>query len=91
MKKTARSYNSTLRGVSDKQKKELALRSKVKMQLIFMFGNKCMICGKRPDWRGLSLSHEIPLSQGGKTDVFNCKLRCGRCHSAEHGIKESDG
>lgn len=97
MKKTRRSYNSTLKKtkgikrVSDDQKKELALRAKVKKLLIFMFGDKkCMICHKRPDFRGLSLSHKIPLARGGKTDVFNCELACGKCHAKEHGIKESD-
>ena len=77
MKKTQRGYNTTLRGASVKQKKELALRAKVKMQLIIMHGEKCMTCGdKNRDWRGITLSHKIPLSRGGKTDIHNCILEC---------------
>ena len=81
MKKTARSYNSTLRSASDKQKKELALRSKVKMQLILMYGEHCMTCkDKYRDWRGISLSHKIALGNGGKTNYKNCILECYPCH-----------
>lgn len=70
-----------LRKVSAKQKKELALRSKIKMQLIIMYGNKCMTCGdKNRDFRGISLSHKIPLGRGGKTDYDNCILECYPCH-----------
>jgi 5-methylcytosine-specific restriction endonuclease McrA len=47
-----------------------------------------MECGKRPDWRGLSLHHKKKRSQGGKTSVDNCILICGSCHSMEHGIRE---
>jgi len=51
-------------------------------------GGKCAKCKQKPDWRGLQLSHAIPLARGGKTDAGNCQLLCARCHSARHGIIE---
>jgi len=76
-----RSHNSTLNLVSDKQKKELKLRAKIKAQLIETYGNHCMTCkDKYRDFRGISLSHKIALSQGGKTDMKNCILECYVCH-----------
>ena len=82
-----------LRRVSSKQKKELVLRSKLKKELLeeqiaehgYTF---CMTCKTRGDWRGLSLSHIIPLSRGGKTERGNVIIECYPCHSSRHGIRE---
>ncbi len=74
MKKTA------LRRVSQKQKAELALRRRLKQELIDEFGNRCMTCGSNGDWRGISLSHIIALSKLGKTCRENCILEDGLCH-----------
>ena len=67
--------------VSDKQKIELALRSRIKRELIKEYGKHCMTCGSTGDWRGLSLSHIIPLGRGGKTTRVNCLLECLVCHT----------
>jgi len=78
----AKSWNSTLRAVSDKQKIELARRRKLKAELIAEYGEHCMNCAdEMRDWRGISLSHKIPLSAGGKTDRDNCLLECYVCHT----------
>lgn len=81
-----------IRLVSEKQARELALRKKVKQELIEEFGNRCMICGKLPDFKDgrgeLHLSHTISLAQGGKTDKENCRLLCRVCHNKRHGIVE---
>ena len=69
-----------IKPISDKQKIELALRAKIKRELIEEFGNKCMTCGSTGDWRGISLSHIVPLSRGGKTSKNNCLLECYPCH-----------
>lgn len=70
-----------LRRVSGKQKIELALRVKLKRELIQEFGEHCMTCNDaNRDWRGISLSHKMPLSQGGKTTRENCLLECFPCH-----------
>lgn len=67
--------------ISDKQKVELALRARIKRELIEEFGNKCMTCGDEyRDWRGISLSHIISLSRGGKTTKKNCLIECYICH-----------
>ena len=76
MEKTQKSFNSTINKVSDKQEAELRLRSRLRSELIIENGKRCMTCGQFPDWRGISLSHIIPLSRGGKTDKENCILEC---------------
>jgi len=81
MEKTQKSFNSTINKVSDKQEIELALRQKIKAELTKEFGSHCMTCGKLPDWRGISLSHIIPLSRGGKTERGNVLLECYVCHT----------
>ena len=71
-----------LRQVSDKQKAELTRRSRLKKQLILEYGEHCMTCKDiNKDWRGISLSHIIPLSRGGVTSKDNCLLEDYNCHS----------
>lgn len=69
-----------IKQVSDKQKAELALRSKLKKELIAEYGERCQTCGSLGDWRGISLSHIIPLGRGGKTSRENCLIECLNCH-----------
>ncbi len=67
--------------VSAKQKIELVRRVKLKKELIEEYGEHCMTCkDKYRDWRGISLSHIIPLSRGGVTSRENCPLECYPCH-----------
>lgn len=66
--------------ISKKQKLEMAARSKLKGKLIEEYGERCMTCGSAGDFRGISLSHIIPLSRGGKTTRANCPLECYPCH-----------
>ncbi|KKK47714.1 hypothetical protein LCGC14_3152400, partial [marine sediment metagenome] len=57
-----------LNKISPKQSNELVGRRHLKQQLIEEYGEHCMTCqDKDRDWRGLSLSHIIPLSRGGET------------------------
>ena len=84
MKKTLKSFNSTINNTSDKQRMEIRNRTRLKAELLMEFGNKCMTCGKKPDWRGISLSHIIPLSRGGLTSRANCLLEC----YPDHGLYE---
>ena len=69
-----------LRQVSSKQKTELARRSKLKQEYMVRTEGHCMTCGSTGDWRGLSLSHIVPLSRGGKTTRENTLLECYPCH-----------
>ena len=48
----------------------------------------CPICGRAPDWRGLSIHHITHRSQGGDESEDNLTWACGRCHDQMHGIKE---
>jgi len=67
--------------ISDKQKIEIRNRTRLKAELLIELGNKCMTCqDKYRDWRGISLSHIIPLSRGGKTERNNVLLECYPCH-----------
>ena len=79
--------------ISQKQKVELALRRWLKAKLMqeqlkavgYIY---CSTCGRRPDWRGITLSHIIALSRGGKTEPSNVILECFSCHSKRHGLEE---
>lgn len=63
--------------ISDKHREELRQRTRLKAELLIEFGNHCMTChDKNKDWRGISLSHIIPLSRGGETSKRNCLLEC---------------
>ena len=70
----------------ERRKAELSLRKKIKAELMkqqldavgFIF---CQSCKRKPDWRGISLSHIISLSRGGVTQLDNCILECYDCHS----------
>ncbi|KKL92298.1 hypothetical protein LCGC14_1886070 [marine sediment metagenome] len=72
---------SRIKPRSDKQKAEIAKRQELKAELIEEYGEHCMTCqDKDRDWRGLSLSHIIPLSRGGETSRKNCLTECYICH-----------
>ena len=81
----------------ERRKAELMVRKRIKAQLMkeqldavgFIF---CENCGNRPDWRGISLAHRIPLSRGGKTEKSNVRLLCFKCHATKnHAIHEVEG
>jgi len=75
--------------ISDKQKIEIQKRRVLKAVLIAEYGEHCMTCGdKYRDFRGISLSHIIPLARGGKTTRDNCLLECLPCHEKYEGHPE---
>jgi len=77
-----------LKRVSKEQAQELKRRANLKRELIMEHGEHCMTCHDvNRDWRGISLSHIIPLSRGGKTEHDNCILECFPCHEIRHGWK----
>jgi len=67
---------SRINPVSKKQQKEIGRRIYLKQALIDTYGKKCQTCGSKGDWRGISLSHIVPLSRGGKTERSNIILEC---------------
>ena len=83
---TSLKHRKPIRLVSDKQAVELKRRTNLKKELIEEYGQHCMTCHDvNRDWRGISLSHVIPLSRGGKTERSNCILECYPCHEIRHG------
>ena len=78
-----------MRRISPKHRKELALRVKLKKELIEKQGGKCAHCGKHLTYYNETadsfphLSHKKRLSAGGKTDDKNCSVICAQCHSNE--------
>ena len=77
MKKVIRSFNSPLPKSSEKGKAEIKKRQVLKAYLITEYGETCMTCmDMNRDWRGITLSHIIPLSRGGKTEIGNVLLEC---------------
>ncbi len=80
-----------MKRITEKQKAELLRRRKVKAKLLDLCPTDsagrylCPQCGKLPDFRGLQLCHEIPLSQGGRTSFKNCYLGCAPCHGGPDG------
>jgi 5-methylcytosine-specific restriction endonuclease McrA len=79
---------SPIKKISKKRQKELQKEAELRQILLIKQRGLCAECGSKPDWRGLSLSHTIPKSQGGRTTLANCQLLCGKCHSRRHGIDE---
>ena len=61
-----------------KQRRE---EDKLSLKMAELSGNRCEICGKPPDFRGLH-KHEIIRrgQQGDETDPMNCLLLCMICH-----------
>jgi len=81
VRKTALKRKARIIPISDKQGIEIQRRQELKAELIKEYGEHCMTCkDKCRDWRGISLSHIIPLSRGGKTTRANCILECGPDH-----------
>jgi len=48
----------------------------------------CEICRGPGDFRGLAIHHKVLRSRGGKDELSNLILLCGRHHSEAHGIRE---
>jgi len=90
MKKTQKSYNSTLRKTSDKQKVKLALWHDVTMERAYQLNKKygrpiCEYCGKRGGSAQLYAlaGHHIDHNRNNNT-IENCYLVHYSCHSYIH-------
>ena len=54
----------------------------IKLQLLWKQGKRCAICGKKiHNLDDLTVDHIIPLSKGGKNDIYNCQLAHRLCNS----------
>ena len=88
LRRTSINRTPISRRPSSMQRKELVARSRLKKTLLQECGDLCMTCGGTGFPFGLTLSHIIPLSRGGKTTRKNCLIECISCHNLRHGIKE---
>ena len=73
---------SKIKGVSDKGRIRRTLEIKLDLYLLEnrAFG-LCEICGRQPDFRGLSGAHIEPRDYKGLNDTAGNKLiACARCH-----------
>lgn len=76
---------SRINPVSKKRAMELRQEAILKQGMLNECGGYCMLCGRLPDFRGLS-KHEIVFrSHGGSpTDRSNCIILCQPCHSRQN-------
>ena len=64
------------------------ISKKLRQRVIARAGGLCEVCRTRGDFRGLAIHHKIKRSQGGKHELNNLILLCGRHHAEAHGIRE---
>ena len=64
------------------------ITKKLRRQVIERAGGLCEVCRGPGDFRGLAIHHKVLRSRGGKDDLDNLILLCGRHHSEAHGIRE---
>ena len=80
-----------LKRISKKQAEaEAKWKELVSYLIVYRAHGRCEACGKRPDWRGLVGHHKIFRSKGRIDTAENCEILCGKCHSARHGVVESN-
>jgi len=64
------------------------ITKKLRRQVIERAGGLCEVCRGPGDFRGLAIHHKVLRSRGGKDELDNLILLCGRHHSQAHGIRE---
>jgi len=66
----------------------VVITKKLRRQVIERSGGLCEVCSGPGDFRGLAIHHKVMKSHGGKDELSNLILLCGRHHSEAHGIRE---
>ena len=64
------------------------ITKKLRQQVYDRAGGLCEVCRGPGDFRGLAIHHKVKRSQGGKDELINLILLCGRHHAEAHGIRE---
>jgi len=64
------------------------ITKKMRQKVLDRAGNLCEVCGGPGDFRGLAIHHRVMRARGGKDQLDNLILLCGRHHSEAHGIRE---
>ena len=91
MKRTMLKRKKALNPISAKRAETIRQETILRLALLERCKGLCMECRKRPDFRGLPLSHTKPKGMGGtarKYSIDEVKLLCGKCHAKLHNIKE---
>lgn len=45
------------------------------------YGNVCLSCGKKGDYKSLTVDHIVPVVMGGTGDIYNVQPLCKSCNS----------
>lgn len=88
---TLKHHKCKTKRISPRLRLQIKNENELRFKLLERCGGLCERCHQPPDWRGLSLSHTKPKGMGGTRHVYTVdevEMLCGKCHSAEHGIKE---
>ena len=64
------------------------ITKKMRQKVLDRAGRLCEVCRGPGDFRGLAIHHKVMKSRGGKDELDNLILLCGRHHSEVHGIRE---
>jgi hypothetical protein len=76
------SRTKPLKPMSKNMIKQRREENKLSLKLAELSGNRCEICGKPPDFRGLHKHEIIKRShQGSEILATNCLLLCLECHN----------
>ena len=78
--------SSTLRSSLRKRSKEYEVEFNITLKeirdmLLKAYGKKCKYCGCKMTIKNTVCDHVIPLSLGGKSNLKNLQLICGRCNT----------
>lgn len=74
-----------------KRKKRAGVSREQHARLMARANGRCERCFKKPDWRGLQVSHITNRGMGGTNVEYQdneLEVLCGSCHSKEHGLRE---
>ena len=52
----------------------------MKNEILSRQRNKCRVCDKNLDMRAVHFDHNIPVFEGGPTDLSNLRALCPTCH-----------
>ena len=64
----------------------MKIGNKDKIYIFTRDNKKCFYCGKSLKYRQITLDHYLPLSKGGKNEVFNLVTCCRKCNKIKADI-----
>ncbi len=64
----------------------MRIGNKDKIYIFIRDNKKCFYCGKRLNFRQITLDHYLPLSKGGKDEIFNLVTCCKKCNKYKSDV-----